>query len=71
MGLVFPEPHRLADGASVCSQPGGGCQVVAHSHCYFAASKRNEMGQPASWYFEESALSLGVSVGGVGEVVRV
>ena len=37
----------------------------------FAASKRNETGQPANWYFEESATSVGVSVGGVGEVVRV
>lgn len=58
-------------GSGVCSQPGVWCQVVAHSYCYFAASKRNETGQPASWYFKESALSLGVSVGVLGEAVRV
>lgn len=55
VGSVFPETHHLAEGACVCSQPGGWCQVVAHSYCYFAASKRNKAGQPASWYFEESA----------------
>lgn len=71
LGLVFPESRRLAEGARVCLQPGGRCQVVAHSYCYFAASKRNEIEQPAQWYFEESVLSLSVSVGVVGEVVRV
>lgn len=69
--LMFPKSHCLAEGAFVCSQPGGRCQVVAHSYCYFAASKRNETGKPANWYFEESALPFGVSVGVVGERVRV
>lgn len=71
LGLVFPESHCLAEGACVCLQPGAWCQVVAHSYCYFAASKRNETEQPANWYLEESALSLSVSVGVVGEVVSV
>ena len=42
MSLVFPESHHLAEGARVCSQPGGWCQVVAHSYCSFCS-------QPGRW----------------------
>ena len=42
MSLVFPESHHLAEGACVCLQPGGWCQVVAHSYCSFCS-------QPGRW----------------------
>ena len=42
MSLAFPESHHLAEGACVFSQPGGWCQVVAHSYCSFCS-------QPGRW----------------------
>ena len=44
---------------------------VATQHLFSFISLVDETGQPANWYFEEPAMSVGVSVGGVREVVRV